>query len=172
MYSPHRGHRIATLLAGREKGRGRPEDRPLVYPLSPLDGVQLSGNRTLIPPSERSRIEYSGTPSSEPPLTLGVAVLCRLDPRSRRSLLVSEVLSSPRLLSGRYSHKLPVLSPSRACAPWGPPEGRPIRATKHSGFSAVHLGTSSPVPLSTEASKLHDPCPLRLVRIVSTLSSS
>ena len=66
MYSPHRGHRIATLLAGREKGRGRPEDRPLVYPL-PLDGVQLSGNRTLIPPSERSRIEYSGTPSSELP---------------------------------------------------------------------------------------------------------
>ena len=93
MYSPHRGHRIATLLAGREKGRGRPEDRPLVYPLSPLDGVQLSGNRTLIPPSERSRVEYSGTPSSEPPLTLGVAVPCRLDPRSRRSLLVSEVLS-------------------------------------------------------------------------------
>ena len=111
-----------SLLAGREKGRGRSEDRPLVYPLSPLDGVQLSGNRTLIPPSERSRVEYSGTPSSEPPLTLGVAVPCRLDPRSRRSLLVSEVLSPPRLLSGRYSLKLPVLSPSRACAPWGRPK--------------------------------------------------
>ena len=54
-------------MRGREKEGGRPEDRPLVYPLSPLDGVQLSGNRTLIPPSERSQIEYLGTPSSELP---------------------------------------------------------------------------------------------------------
>ena len=67
MYSPHRVHRIATLLAGRGKRKGAARRPPPGLPPFALRWSPAVRESNPYPPSERSRIEYSGTPSSELP---------------------------------------------------------------------------------------------------------